>query len=235
MKLVWTTLAAVALSGCVAGLGGPPDPVTYTMAGIDAGSASAEEVAAQIAPTNTDFALVVASRDAAWFTQLAQATNLGLSGPAMADSLGLAFLSRLELLGDTSIVLGSGDGQFTMQDALYQFDEERYLDLMLVSLPGGVNIDAAMRALLEYMATDVMATASVVLGIRAANAEDAAHVDSMLRAAFMNAVECGGMEGADRNYRVFFGPSARTRCTAAEQIEGPADVVTARVSVGLQY
>ena len=142
---------------------------------------------------------------------------------------------RLELLGDTSIVLGSGDGQFTMQDALYQFDEERYLDLMLVSLPGGVNIDAAMRALLEYMATDVMATASVVLGIRAANAEDAAHVDSMLRAAFMNAVECGGMEGADRNYRVFFGPSARTRCTAAEQIEGPADVVTARVSVGLQY
>jgi hypothetical protein len=235
MKLVWTTVAAAVLSGCAAGLGGAPDPVTYTMAGVEAGGASAEQVAAQLAPANADFALVVAPRDAAWFTQLAQATNLGLSGPAFADSLGLAFLSRLELLGDTSMVLGSGDAAFTMQDALYQVEDERYLDLLLVNLPQGVNVDAAIRALLEYMATDVMANASVVLGVRAATAADAARADSMLRAAFMNAVECGGLSGAERTYRLFFGPPARTRCTAAQVLDGPADAITARISVGLQY
>lgn len=236
MKLAWTTvMAAVIVGGCAGGLGGGPDPVTYTMVGVDAGTVGADQVAAQIAPANADFALVVAARDAAWFTQLAQATNLELSGPAIADSLGLAFLSRLELLGDTAIVLGSGDAAFTVQDALYQASDERFLDLMLVNLPHGTNVDAAIRALLQYMATDVMANASVVLGIRAANAADAAIAESMLRAAFMNAIECGGMEGVDRNYRMFFGPSARTRCTAAQPLAGPADAITARVSVGLQY
>ncbi len=235
MKLVWTTVAATMLGGCAAGLGGAPDPVTFDMVAVDGGTIAAEQVAAQIAPADADFALVVAQRDSAWFAQLAQSTNLGLSGPARADSTGLAFLSRLELLGDTAIVLGSGAASFTMQDALYEVAKERYLDLMLVDLPQGADVNAAIRALLEYMATDVMANASVVLGVRAASAADAAVAEGMLRAAFMNAVECGGMEGVERNYRVFFGPSARTRCTAAERLEGPADAITARVSVGLQY
>src|SRR5690606_41208945 len=93
--------------------------------------ATAEQVAAQILPASPDFALVVAARDSAWFAQLAQATNLELSGPALADSLGLAFLSRLELIGDTAIMLGSGDAAFTMQDALYQSGKDRYLDLKI--------------------------------------------------------------------------------------------------------
>lgn len=233
MKLVWMAVAmAVIAGGCAPGYGGPA-PVDHVMVGVDARGATAEQVAAQILPASPDFALVVAARGSAWFAQLAQATNLELSGPALADSLGLAFLSRLELIGDTAIMLGSGDAAFTMQDALYQSGKDRYLDLMLVALPENANVEGAMRALLEYMATDVMADASVVLGIRAADAADAQVVDRMLRAAFTDAAECAGMEGADRNYRVFFGPSARVRCSAARPLEGPADAISARVSIGL--
>jgi len=233
MKLVWMMAGAAVMSGCAGSMGGP-GPVVYSMVAVDAGQAAAEATAAQIGPAQADFALVVAPGDSAWFTRLAAATGLAVSGPAMADRMGLAFLSNLEVLGDTSIVIGTGDAAFTMQDALYQAsDQRRYLDLMLVNLPAGVNVDGAIRALLEYMATDVMADASVVLGVRAATVADANRVETMLRAAFMNAVECGGMDGAQRTYRIFFGPSARTRCTTAQPLPGPADAITARVSVGL--
>lgn len=235
MKHVRTAVAAAVLSTGCAGVFGGPDPVMYTMAGVDAGASSAEQVAAQLAPANADFVLVAAEHDAAWFAELARQTNLALSGPALGDDIGLAFLSRLELLGDTAITLGTGDARFLMQDALYAVPDERYLDLMLVNLPAGVDISGAMRVLLEYMATDVMANASVVMVIRAATSADAASAERMLRVAFTDALECGELEDPDLSYRIFFGPAARTRCTAAAPLAGPAEAITARVSVGLRF
>lgn len=234
MKHLWKTAVLVVLAGgCAGGLGGS-DPANYTMTGVDAGSASPAEIAEQVTRANSDFALVVAPAQPAWFGELATATGLTLSGPATGDGPGLALLSRLELLGDTSIVIGADSARFYMQDALYQAADERYLDLMVVNLPAGVDVDAAVRELLRYMATDVMATASVVLGVNAPTTAVAVQVDSMLRAAFMNAVECGSLD-PDRTFRVFFGPPARTRCTAARRIEGAGEVIAAGVRVGLQY
>ncbi len=234
MKRLWTTVVLALLAGgCAGGMGGG-DPAVYTMTGVDAGSASPAEIAAQVTRANSDFALVVGPAQPTWFSELATATGLTLSGPATVDDAGLALLARLELLGDTSIVIGADSARFHMQDALYQAADERYLDLMVVTLPPGVNVDAAVRELLRYMATDVMANASVVLGVKAPTAAIAVQVDSMLRAAFMNAVECGSLD-PDRTFRVFFGPPARTRCTAARRIDGAGDVIAATVRVGLQY
>src|SRR5690606_19808658 len=149
MKLVWMAVAmAVIAGGCAPGYGGPA-PVDHVMVGVDARGATAEQVAAQILPASPDFALVVAARDSAWFAQLAQATNLELSGPALSDSLGLPFISRLELNGDTSNMLRSNDASLTMQNSLYQSCNARYLYPMHVALPENANVEGAMRALLE--------------------------------------------------------------------------------------
>ncbi len=235
MRHGWmTVILAAASSACALGAGGG-DPIDYTMVAVDARQATATEIATQIQGAGGDFALVIAARDEAWFAELASATQLGLSGPARGDDLGLAFLSRLELLGDTSITLGNGDARAYVQDALYQIADERYLDLMLVRLPADVDVSGAARALLEYIATDVMANASVVMGVSAATAADAQRMDQLLRAAFTNAAECGGLEDANRTFRIFFGPPARTRCTDARPLEGAGAAVAARVSAGLRY
>jgi hypothetical protein len=226
------TLAGIT-TACAAG--GGRSPVDYTMVAADAEGATPAQLAQQVQAASADFALIVAAQDAAWFTELAGATQLSLSGPAVSsDDVGLAFLSRLELLGDTSIVLGTGAAQVQVQDALYQVADERFLDLMLMRMPAGVDVPAAARALLEYMATDVMANASVVLGVTAASAQDADRMENLLRAAFANASECGGLPADGMTYRTFFGPPARTRCEEARQLDDPARGVVARISVGLQ-
>lgn len=234
MKRGWMiAVLTAANTACAVGAGGG-SPVEYTMVAVDAGQASAADIAAQVQQASGDFALVSAPRDSAWFAQLATTTQLGLSGPARAGDLGLAFLSRLELLGDTAITLGSGAGQFTAQDALYEVEGERFLDLMLVRLPAGADVQAAARALLEYMATDVMANASLVLGIQAETAADAQAMEELLRAAFRNAAECGATEAAESRFRIFFGPAARIRCQEARRLSGAGAAVAARLSVGLQ-
>jgi hypothetical protein len=95
-------------------------------------------------------------------------------------------------------------------------------------------VQAAARALLEYMATDVMANASLVLGIQAETAGDAQAMEELLRAAFTNAAECGGLEAADARFRIYFGPVARIRCQEASRLSSAGTAIVARVSVGLQ-
>lgn len=238
MKRGWMTVVlAAASSACAAGVGGAGggSPVEYTMLAVNAEGVTSAQLAQQVRESGSDFALVVGPRENTWFGDLANASGLALSGPAYTDARGLAFLSRLELLGDTSIVLGTGNAQLQLQDALYQVEEERYLDLMLVNISDGTDVPAATRSLLEYIASDVMANAALVLGIIAATPEQAQVMDSMLRAAFSTAGECGGLsDPAGRAYRIFFGPVARMRCTDARQLDGPGSPIVARVSVGLQ-
>jgi hypothetical protein len=228
----WLVVAVVAAtSACALRLGGP-SPVDYTLVALDARGSSAHDAAARITEAASDFALIVAERDSAWFQQLASATSLELSGPAFAPAAGLAFVSRLPLLGDTSLVLEVTAGSVHVQDALYSVSDERFLDLMLVHLPAGTDLHEATRRLLEYMATDVMANAALVLGVSAADAAAAHQVEQLLRAAFTNAAECAGIDASDRPYRVFFGPAARVRCEAARAIDGVG--IVADITVGLR-
>ncbi|MGH7443469.1 MAG: hypothetical protein ACREKM_01265 [Longimicrobiales bacterium] len=236
MKRGWMTVVLAAMSpACAVGVGGGGSPIEYTMVAVNAAGATSAQIAEQVQEAGGDFVLVVGPREGTWFGELASASQLGLSGPAYTDERGLAFLSRLELLGDTSLVLGTGNAQVQLQDALYQVDEERFLDLMLVNIPTGADVPAATRSLLEYIATDVMANAALVLGIIAPSPAEAQAMDELLRAAFSTAAECGGLSHTDqRAYRIFFGPVARVRCTDARQLDGPGSPVVARVSVGLQ-
>lgn len=229
----WLVVAVVAVtSACGMALGGP-SPEPYTAFALDARTVSAQDAAAQIQGIGADFALVVGAADSAWFAQLAGATGLELSGPALAPMGGLAFVSRLELLGDTSLVLQIGDGNVYVQDALYAVDDDRFLDLMLVQLVEGTDLQEATRVLLEYMATDVMAHAALVLGVAAHDAAAANEVETMLRAAFTNAAECaGGEAAAERSFRLFFGPAARVRCEDARLL-GTTGII-ADISVGLR-
>lgn len=230
----WLVVAVVAVTSACGGLAlGGPSPEPYTALALDARTASAQDAAAQIQGAAADFALVVGAADSAWFAQLATASGLELSGPAIAPMGGLAFVSRLELIGDTSLVLRIGNGDVHVQDALYAVDDDRFLDLMLVQLDEGTDLQEATRVLLEYMATDVMAHAALVLGVAAHDAAAANEVETMLRAAFTNAAECAGGEAASgRPFRLFFGPAARVRCEDARMI-GTTGIV-ADISVGLR-
>lgn len=231
----WVAVAAAAgvavTSACALRLGGP-SPVDYTLVALDARGSTAQEAGAQITGAGADFAIVVGERESTWFSDLAAASALQLSGPAYAPDAGLAFVSRLPLLGDTALVLAVGTDSIYVQDALYTVEDERFLDLMLVRIGAGVNLQDATRILLEYMATDVMANAALVLGVVTPSPNAAQQVEEMLRAAFTTAAECAGMQDEpDRAYRIFLGPAARVRCEDASPIPGG---IRADISVGLR-
>lgn len=234
LKRAFATAVIVMTATACATLGGP-SPVEYTAVALDAGDATPAQLAAQLQETGADVALVRAAREDAWFAQLATASGLELSGPARRQDVALGFLSSLELLGDTTIAVPLEGDDMLMQDALYQVADERYLDMMFVRVPDGADLPVAARALYQYIATDVMADAALVLGVSTGTPAEAREMERLLRAAFAYATECGGIDGAEQStYRVFFGPVARVRCVEARRLAGAGSPIVVRISVGLE-
>jgi hypothetical protein len=235
------TLAAVAAllvaGGCAVRLGGP-SPQTYETLAYEApASESPEAAASRIASASADVVLLASPADSLWFADVANRTQLQLSGPGRTGEHALAFLTRrLELLGDTSIVLPvPGGGSIHMHDALYQIGKNRLVDLMLVQLDEAVDLREAVRTLLSYIATDVGANAAVVFGLAAPSQQVADSVSVLLRAAYANAWECvGTAQDADRpamDVRLFYGPSVRMNCQSARVLSAPGNPISARLVV----
>jgi hypothetical protein len=156
-------LIASLATACAVRLGGP-SPQNYTAVALQVGGGvTAAETGQRLRNARTEVALISAERDSAWFAGVAEAAGLQLSGPGRINGRGFSFLSRLELLGDTTLTLEvPGGGSVHMHDALYRVDRDRYLDLMLVRFDAP-DLRAAVRALLLYAATDVMPNAAVLL------------------------------------------------------------------------
>jgi hypothetical protein len=228
-------MVAVVLAGCAVRLGGPKEEA-YTAVAARAGGEDAAATAARLRANAPQLVLLSAPRDSAWFAGVAQAMDLKLSGPGRTGPSGLAFLTTLEAIGDTSLILEvPGGGRIHMHDALYEVDKERHIDLMLVQIEGEASLREAVRTLLGYYATDVGGTSAVVLGLETATPQAADSVALLLRSAFGSVAGCGeGRAGAAATgtLRLFYGPQARITCERGQVVHADPPTLTARVVVG---
>jgi hypothetical protein len=226
-------------AGCAIRLGGPK-PEAYNATGMRAGTAeSASEVAGRIRSANADLVLMSAPRDSAWFADVATQSGLALTRPGHTGPSTLALMTRLEVLGDTALILPVGAGGATsrlhIKDALYKIDKDRSLDLMLVSFAEAGSVHESVRALLNYIATDVNGTSAVILGVDAPNREVADSVGLLVRAAFPSVLTCGENPPVapppGLSIDLYYGPEARLSCESAHIVAAPSPTVVARVLV----
>jgi hypothetical protein len=227
---------AIVITGCAAvGLGG--GQTEFTSMVLRAEAAPAAEVAAQIRSAGADLVLLSSSQDSSWFAEVAGQTGLTLSGPGQTGGRGLALLTSLEVLGDTALVLPvPGGGEIHMQDALFRIHGDRMVDLMYVRLDEDIEVGAATRTLLEYIATDVGPNVALLLAVESPRPGAADSVALRLRALYPTAWECTepGRRGdvAPAGFvRLFFGPTARVRCLEARQVAGAGNPVAARLII----
>lgn len=232
------SLLTVSIAACAVNLGAP-SPQPYQVVALPVGAdGAAAEVAERITAQGAQIAFVTAERDSAWFAEVAGASGLGLSGPGHTGPRSLAFLTNLELLGDTSIVLlvPSG-GRIHMHDALYEVDEDRNLDLMLVDMDGARDLRDGVRTLLQYIASDVGNSVPLMLAVTAPQTMVDDSVAVLLRAAFANARLCAGTaeDGATlpaaEGMALLYGPPAQMQCESARALPGHSGI-SARLVVG---
>jgi hypothetical protein len=228
----------VAASACAVRLGGSkPEEYQALALPVDASQSSAD-AASIIEQTGAKLVLMSAKRDSAWFADVATRSGLELSGPGDVGSTSLAFLTGLKILGDTTIALNVGsNGRLYLHDALYEIDKERNIDLMLISLDASLDLREVVRALLGYIATDVGATAAIVMAVDAPSEQAGDSIAVLMRAAFENAWECADATATNGSpppmkLRLFFGPSVRMRCLSARTVQGAGTPITARLLVG---
>lgn len=234
-RIIAIALAAATFTACAVRLGGPK-PEDYSAMALDVpADASAGDIANLITTVGANMVLLTADRDSAWFEDVSSQTGLALSGPGTTGTPARAFLSNLEILGDTSIVLGVADGsRMHMHDALYQIEEGRLVDLMLIGVTPRSDLREAARTLLSYIATDVGANAAVVMAIDSPSPQAADSLAILLRAAYTTAGECAGDAAfnGSSTVRLYYGPSARVRCRAARHVESIGSPILAELVVG---
>jgi hypothetical protein len=225
-------LAAVAVGACGGPFGGGGPDAYQVLAFRAAQGATAQEVAARIGGADAAVVLLSADRDSAWFEAVASGAGLTLSGPGRTGDLGMAFLTNLEILGDTSLVLAVPEGgSVHMHDALYRINQSRQLDLMMVRFDAP-DLRAAVRRLFAYIATDVGSRVAVLLAIDAASPQAADSAAVLMRAHYGSALECAGAVSAPAGLgpvRLVYGPSARLTCQSARILPGDPPGVAAGV------
>src|SRR5690625_3917147 len=191
------------------------------------------EVASVIRQAGADLVLMAARSDSVWFSEVARASNLELSGPGLAGDVSLAFLGA-KPLGDTTLALElETGGSVVVHDALYQVDRGRYLDLLVLRVESASAVRSTMQALLRYIASDVMSNAAVVLAVDVPDSVTGDAVAAILDPAFIDAQSCldpgktvSGQAapathlGAGR--RLFYGAEARLRCGGRGRRDGCA-------------
>jgi hypothetical protein len=228
-------LCMAGTAGCAIRLGGSKPEEYRTLALQPPAEATVADIARVVHETNASIVLLTAQRDSAWFGDVAAQTGLALSGPGTTESNAKAFFTNLKVLGDTSIVLGVADGtRMHMHDALYEIDKTRQLDLMLIGISPRSDLREAVRTLLSYIATDVGATAAIMMAIDAPTPQAGDSIATLLRAAYSNAGECDRTSdsGGASSVRLFYGPSARVQCKTARRLTDGGSPILADLIVG---
>lgn len=228
-------LGGVLLLGACATLGGPRDISMPTVAFHADPGATPAAVAGMLDAQGARAAFLASSRDAAWFADVASAAGLHLSGPGEMGDLRMAFLAP-EPVGDTTHELVYDGGAFNIQDALYEIESDRLLDLIAFRIQEGEPVGAVIGALLEYVATDVDNAAAVVMAVAVPSAAVGDTVARMLAPAYYDALRCEGdadAPSAGERIRLFYGPEARMYCAdAAAERRPEGDWVRADLIMG---
>ncbi len=210
-------LATLALGACASSMGAPREISTPTVALRVDPAATAAGIAAALQDARARAVFLTADRDDAWFAEVAAATGLHVTGPATAGPMRTAFLAP-EALGDTIYRLPYEGGAITLLDALFEVDEERFLDLIAFRIQKDDPVRPIMTALLEYVATDVNNAAALVMAVTVPDEAVGDSVARMLSPAYSDVRRCGAeaiVTPAGERTRLFYGPSARMFCTEA--------------------
>lgn len=209
-------LGALGFGACSSALSAPKDIPVTTVALRATDNATAAAVAEALGAAGAQAALVAAPRGEDWFEEVASATGLTRSGPGDMGGLDFAFLAP-EPLGDTTIALPYGADSLVIHDALYEIEEDRLLDLIAFRLSDEATARQAIRALLEYVATDVNNAAALVMAVAVPTVAAGDSVARMLSPAYydVNRCEVGPATAAGSGIRLFFGPDARVYCSDA--------------------
>ena len=236
MKRIHQTVLAVLAIALVAGCAvrvGRAAPEARTVIALRPTGQTPAAVAPLIRSANADVVLVAAANDSAWFAELARASALQLSGPGVAGATRLGFLTRTAAVGDTTVSLRvEGGDSLVVHDALYDVPGKRYLDLLAFRIDAATPLRAAVRALLEYVATDVMPEAAVAIAVEVTEPALGDSIAAVLSPAFTD-VTVGCEEEPDaapRGIRLFYGPELRMRCERASLVA--PDGVQARLVIG---
>jgi hypothetical protein len=238
MKRLLVSLTALLLAGCspTMGLGDPRPTDTPTVAIRAAADATAADVGAAIAEVGPRFALVAGPADEAWFREMAAASGLAsMTRPGVATpDMGLAFLG-MEAVGDTMMAVAYEGGTLMVHDALFDLGQRRFLDLLSFRADDAAGARPMITALTEYIATDVMPGAAVIMAVAVPSAAVGDSVARMLSPMYRGAVHCDAPESAvaRSGIRLFFGPAARIYCqSAAAESLAAGDRVRADLVVG---
>ena len=121
-----------------------------------------------------------------------------------------------------------------MQDALYETGDGRKLDVIVASVPAHADPRGATRALMTYVATDVMQDAIVLLGLSAGDRATADSIGVLIEPAFAGVARCEDQHelvsaiqpGA---LRLYYSPAVRVRCDAVRGFGSPFPALLARV------
>ena len=211
----------VALAACATAISGahPEDKTALAMRITD--NMTPEQVAALLKQHMVEVAILSSTHDSAWYAQVASAALMKMSRAGHAGNETFAFLGP-QALGDTTLSLKvTGGGDVRLHDALYRINKTRRLDVMAVRIGPDADLRASVQALLKYVATDVLANASVIFAIEPPTPQLGDSVSVLMRAAFSDAWECTkeGHDGAPNKnlpIRLFYGPARRMRCQTAE-------------------
>lgn len=228
---------ALGLTACAGALGGPPDvPLTAVALRVAPGTAPATAAAA-LTQAGSRFGLLAARADSAWFAAVAAEAGLQLSGPADAGDVSLALITAPPV-GDTVLELTYEGGTIPMVDALYDLDDEHYLDLMAVHVDEEDAAQPVVTRLLRYIATDVPPSAGVVLAVSVPSVAKGDSIARLLSPGYFDALRCDGGGAAAAagagEIRLFYGPEARLRCgEARSEVVGAGARVVAELVAGL--
>lgn len=226
---------ALVLGACAANFGGPRDIEVPTAALQADGDAAPAAIATALQQAGVEVAFLFSTRDAAWFSDVADAAGLRLSGPASMGEQRMAFLAP-EPVGDTTLRLEFEGGSFNIQDALYEIDNDRFLDLIAFRIEEGQPVRAVADALTAYIATDVANVAALVMAVMVPDAATGDSLARLLAPAYYDTLRCD----ADRtdqptgeHVRVFFGPEARMFCAGARtESVGVGELLRAELVMG---
>lgn len=232
VRIAVVALTAATLAACAVRLGGPSPENYDTVALAPGAGADATQIGTALREAGAEIAFFSTEQDSAWLAQVAQAAQLTLSGPGRTSGRSLAFMTNLELLGDTALMLAVADGGVVhMHDALYTIDEYRNIDLLSVHFDA-TDLRAAVRTLLGYIATDVGADVALVIAMSGSTPQAADSAAVLMRATLGSALECGDEPDLTIRppVRLLYGPSARMTCLSVQPFGTPAGV-NARLQV----
>jgi hypothetical protein len=182
-------------------------------------------------------ALIATHGDTAWVRQLATSMGKVSTRPGKASDLTLALLAPYKVVGDTTLTLTvEGGGAIRLHDALFNIDKNRTLDLMTAVIEPNTSVLNGVKALLNYIATDVGGTSAVALAVQAQNQAVGDSIATLTHAAIADTWECtkeskAGQAAPAMSMRLFYFPPARMKCITARVVDLPNRPVVANLVV----